>query len=141
MNPPLLALGAFVMMLALIIYPPGPYFVYEITVMEVKVPRQLVEKGYPASILVTYEYIYNRYGLDYGRFVNETFRPEGIYDYTKGRIIPPSDRIMLGDNLKLSIPKISLFLFSVFILALAATYTASGSGRTYYGEVSGIGGP
>lgn len=117
----------------LLVYPPGFTFTYEVPYMTLKVPEALVAKGYPREIRVSYDYMYGRYGLDYGRLVNDTFRSDGVYDYVRGRVITPEEAERgLGPLEALSPVKIGLFTLFIALVATAFTIgsqTIPGNGR------------
>ena len=96
----LLVLGAFLIMFSLVfVEPQGPFFVSESdscsTPMKVQVPSYLREKGYPRIVLVDRDYVYENWGFAWKDFLNATFKPEGVYDYRRNRVLSPEEAAYL----------------------------------------------
>ncbi|MEM0381416.1 MAG: hypothetical protein QW580_01945 [Nitrososphaerota archaeon] len=129
MNPLFLFLAMLVFTVAVASYPPGLSIFYQSSTITLTVPEKLVERGYPREVRLDSEYVYNRYGLDYGRLASDVFRDDGIY--IDGRLVPPSSArgVLGGSEVKVAPLKTGLLALFLVVLAFALASPGQGVGR------------
>ncbi|MEM3447292.1 MAG: hypothetical protein QXP38_00200 [Nitrososphaerota archaeon] len=134
MNIFLLLFALLALVVAVSAYPPGLTIFYESPTISLEVPERLVEQGYPRIIRIDSEFMYSRYGLDYGGFVRDSFREDGIY--IDGRRLSPEDcGEVIGGSVKIAPLKAGLFLLSAATLMAAFMYSGAPGNRR---EVGGV---
>ena len=133
----LLILGAVLLVLGIAAYPPGllPFYEAAPDTLQVSVPKRLVERGYPATIMVSRDYFARQFKNDYALLVNRTFTADGIYDYSLGRIVTPDEartRILgHSSSVEVNYVKIAFMLGAVVLFAAGASYTPASGGSRY----------
>jgi len=124
----LIVLGALMLMFSLAFMEPvGPFFLSESNscgeFMKVQVPSYLREKGYPRIILVDRSYVYENWGFAWKDFVNDTFKPEGVYDYKRGRVLSPEEAAYLVVG---CVPKVEVNWGKAIFFAFGVGFAVAG---------------
>ena len=133
MNGLYVSIGLFLLAFAALIPPPGFSPIINpdqgIPVIAVKTPSHAIEMGYPKTVKFYEPYVKKRWGYAYMDLIKDSFKPEGLYDYARGRIISPEEvkaGIIVGYTKEADMGFYSkISWFKVFFMALGAGFIAS----------------
>jgi len=128
-----LAVGLFLLAVASLIPPPGFSLLMnpgqDVPVIAVKAPSHAIELGYPKTVYFYEPYVKRRWGLAYADMIKDSFKPEGLYDYERNRIISPEEveaGLIVGYTGRVDMGFYSrVSWFKLLFMALGAGFIAS----------------
>jgi len=128
-----LAAGLFLIAIASLIPPPGFSFMtspsQDVPIIAVKTPSHAIEMGYPKTVYFYEPYVKKRWGYAYMQLINDSFKPEGLYDYERNRIISPEEveaGLIIGYTGRVDMGFYSrVSWFKVLFMALGVGFIAS----------------